>query len=73
VPYRRFSATWSTLLLTIAMLCLVPVWRTIGLGQVNMLLMAMVAWDVLASQVTCWAGARRTRRDPRPPAPTSLS
>jgi alpha-1,2-mannosyltransferase len=48
VPYWRFPAAWSTLVLTIAMLCLVPVWRTIGLGQVNMLLMAMVAWDVLA-------------------------
>jgi alpha-1,2-mannosyltransferase len=47
VPYWRFPPAWSTLLLTLAMLCLVPVWRTIGLGQVNMLLMAMVAWDVL--------------------------
>jgi alpha-1,2-mannosyltransferase len=36
VPYWRFPAAWSTLLLTMAMLCLVPVWRTIGLGQVNM-------------------------------------
>ena len=55
VPYWRFPAAWSTLLLTMAMLCLVPVWRTTGLGQVNILLMAMVAVDVLA--VT----ARRSR------------
>lgn len=55
VPYWHFPAAWSTLLLTVAMLCLVPVWRTIGLGQVNVLLMAMVAVDVLA--VT----ARRSR------------
>ena len=48
VPYWRFPATWSTLLLTVAMLGLVPVWRTIGLGQVNILLMAMAAVDVLA-------------------------
>jgi len=55
VPYWRFPVGWSTALLTVAMLCLVPVWRTIGLGQVNVLLMAMVAVDVLA--VT----ARRSR------------
>jgi alpha-1,2-mannosyltransferase len=55
VPYWRFPAAWSTLLLTVAMPCLVPVWRTTGLGQVNILLMAMVAVDVLA--VT----ARRSR------------
>jgi alpha-1,2-mannosyltransferase len=55
VPHWRFPVAWSTLLLTVAMLCLVPVWRTIGLGQVNVLLMAMVAVDVLA--VT----ARRSR------------
>ena len=48
VPYWRFPVAWSILLLTAAMLCLVPVWRTIGLGQVNVLLMAMVAVDVLA-------------------------
>jgi alpha-1,2-mannosyltransferase len=47
VPCWRFPAAWSTLLLTVAMLCLMPVWRTIGLGQVNMLLMAMVTVDVL--------------------------
>src|ERR1700728_2325932 len=55
VPYWRFPAGWSTLLLAAAMLGVVPVWRTIGLGQVNVLLMAMVAVDVLA--VT----ARRSR------------
>jgi alpha-1,2-mannosyltransferase len=48
VPYWRFPAAWSTLLLTAAMLGLMPVWHTIGLGQVNVLLMAMVAVDVLA-------------------------
>jgi alpha-1,2-mannosyltransferase len=48
MPSWRFPAAWSTLLLTVAMMCLVPVWRTIGLGQVNILLMAMVAVDVLA-------------------------
>jgi len=58
VPYWRFPAAWSTLLLTVAMLCLVPVWRTIGLGQVNMLLMAMVALDVLAvtARGSRWGG-----------------
>jgi alpha-1,2-mannosyltransferase len=55
VPYWRFPAARSTLLLTVVMMCLVPVWRTIGLGQVNVLLMAMVVVDVLA--VT----ARRSR------------
>jgi glycosyl transferase family 87 len=48
VPYWRFPAACSTPLLTAAMLCLVPVWRTIGLGQVNVVLVAMVAVDVLA-------------------------
>jgi alpha-1,2-mannosyltransferase len=47
VPYWHFPAAWSTLLLTMAMLCLLPVWRTIALGQVTVLLMAMVAVDVL--------------------------
>ena len=58
VPYWRFPAAWSTLALTVAMLCLVPVWRTIGLGQVNILLMAMAAVDVLAvtTRRSRWAG-----------------
>jgi alpha-1,2-mannosyltransferase len=58
VPYWRFSVSWSTPLLTVAMLCLVPVWRTIALGQVNVLLMAMVAMDVLAvtARGSRWAG-----------------
>lgn len=58
VPYWRFPAVRSTLLLTVAMLCLVPVWRTIGLGQVNVLLMAMVAVDVLAvtARGSRWGG-----------------
>jgi alpha-1,2-mannosyltransferase len=58
VPYWRFPAAWSILLLTAAMLCLVPVWRTIGLGQVNVLLMAMVVVDVLAvtARGSRWGG-----------------
>jgi alpha-1,2-mannosyltransferase len=58
VPYWRFPAGLSTLLLTAAMLCLVPVWRTIGLGQVNVLLMAMVTVDVLAitARGSRWGG-----------------
>jgi alpha-1,2-mannosyltransferase len=58
VPYWRFPAGWSTLLLAAAMLGLVPVWRTIGLGQVNVLLMAMVAVDVLAvtARGSRWGG-----------------
>jgi alpha-1,2-mannosyltransferase len=58
VPYWRFPAAWSTPLLTAAMLCLVPVWRTIALGQVNVLLMAMVAVDVLAvtARGSRWGG-----------------
>jgi alpha-1,2-mannosyltransferase len=48
VAYWRFPAAWSTPLLTAAVLCLVPVWRTIAPGQVNVLLMAMVGVDVLA-------------------------
>ena len=47
VPYWRFPVAWSTVPLAVTMLCLVPVWRTIGLGQVNILLMAMVVSDVL--------------------------
>jgi alpha-1,2-mannosyltransferase len=58
VPYWRFPARWSTLLLAAAMLGLVPVWRTIGLGQVNVVLMAMVAVDVLAvtARGSRWGG-----------------
>jgi alpha-1,2-mannosyltransferase len=58
VPYWRFPAAWSTPLLTAAMLCLVPVWRTIALGQVNVLLMAMVTVDVLAvtARGSRWGG-----------------
>lgn len=46
VPYWRFPAAWSTPPLTVAMLCLVPVCRTAGLGQLNLVLMAMVVVDV---------------------------
>jgi len=58
VPYWRFPAGWSVVLLTAVMLCLVPVWSDIGLGQVNILLMAMVAVDVLvvAPRESRWAG-----------------
>jgi alpha-1,2-mannosyltransferase len=58
VPHWRFPAAWSTLLLTLAMLGLVPVWRTIGLGQVNTLLMAMVVCDVLVvtARGSRWGG-----------------
>ena len=58
VPYWRFPAGWSTLLLTVAMLGLVPVWRTVGLGQVNVLLMAIVAVDVLTvtARGSRWGG-----------------
>jgi len=58
VPCWRFPAGWSTLLLTVAMLCLMPVWRTIGLGQVNLLLMAMVTVDVLVvtARRSQWGG-----------------
>jgi alpha-1,2-mannosyltransferase len=58
VPYWRFPAGWSTLLLTGAALCLIPVVHTIGLGQVNLLLMAMVTVDVLvvALRGSRWGG-----------------
>jgi alpha-1,2-mannosyltransferase len=55
VPYWRFPAGWSALLLTGATLCLLPVDHTIGLGQVNLLLMAMVTVDVL---VVAFRGSR---------------
>jgi alpha-1,2-mannosyltransferase len=58
VGYWRFPAGWSALLLTVAMLCLLPVWRTIGLGQVNTVLMAMVTVDVLVvtARRSQWGG-----------------
>jgi alpha-1,2-mannosyltransferase len=57
-PFWRFRAGWSTLLLTLGTLCLLPVYHTIGLGQVNLLLMAMVTLDVLAltARGSRWAG-----------------
>ncbi len=57
-PYWRFPAGWSTLLLTAATLCLLPIYHTIGLGQVNLVLMAMVALDVLAltARGSRWGG-----------------
>ena len=44
--------------LAVTMLCLVPLWRTIGLGQVNILLMAMVVSDVLVvtARGSRWGG-----------------
>ena len=58
VPYWRFPAGWSALLLTGATLGLIPVDHTIGLGQVNLLLMAMVTADVLvvALRGSRWGG-----------------
>ena len=58
VPYWRFPVAWSTVPLAVTMLCLVPVWRTIGLGQVNLLLMAMVVSDVLVvtARGSRWGG-----------------
>ena len=58
VPYWRFPVAWSTVPLAVTMLCLVPVWRTIGLGQVNILLMAMVVSDVLVvtARGSRWGG-----------------
>lgn len=47
------SARWwssparATLVFSVLMLCLEPVWRTIFLGQINLVLMAMVVLDVL--------------------------
>jgi alpha-1,2-mannosyltransferase len=58
MPRWRFPVARSTLLLTLATLGLVPVWRTVGLGQVNILLMAMVACDVLvvSKRGSRWGG-----------------
>ncbi|HWO64211.1 MAG TPA: glycosyltransferase 87 family protein [Umezawaea sp.] len=38
------------------LLCLEPVWRTVGLGQVNVLLMALVLADVLALRGSRFSG-----------------
>jgi alpha-1,2-mannosyltransferase len=58
VPCWRFPAGWSALLLTVATLCLLPVYHTVGLGQVNLLLMAMVTVDVLVvtARGSRWGG-----------------
>ena len=58
VPYWRFPPASSTALLTVVMLCLLPVWRTIALGQVNLVLMSVVAVDVLAvtARGSRWGG-----------------
>jgi alpha-1,2-mannosyltransferase len=58
VPYWRFPAGRSALLLTGVTLCLLPVYHTVGLGQVNLLLMAMVTVDVLVvtARGSRWGG-----------------
>ena len=58
VPDWRFPAAGSTLLLTAAVLCLVPVWRTIALGQITIILMGLVVVDVLAvtARGSRWGG-----------------
>jgi alpha-1,2-mannosyltransferase len=58
VPYWRFPAGWSALLLTGATAGLLPVAHTVGLGQVNLLVMAMVIVDVLVVAVrgSRWGG-----------------
>ncbi|MBM7771770.1 alpha-1,2-mannosyltransferase [Actinokineospora baliensis] len=43
----KFRAGWPFGALLLSTLLLEPVWRTLGLGQVNLLLMAMVVADVL--------------------------
>jgi alpha-1,2-mannosyltransferase len=49
------SPARSTLVFTLVFLALEPVWRTIFLGQINLILMAMVILDVL---VICARGSR---------------
>jgi alpha-1,2-mannosyltransferase len=49
------SPARSTLVVTLIFLGLEPVWRTIFLGQINLILMAMVVLDVL---VICARGSR---------------
>jgi alpha-1,2-mannosyltransferase len=58
VPYWRFPAGWSALLLAGATAGLLPIAHTIGLGQVNLLVMAMVTADVLvvAHRGSRWGG-----------------
>ncbi|RZS40841.1 alpha-1,2-mannosyltransferase [Herbihabitans rhizosphaerae] len=41
---------------TVAVLGLEPVWRSVGLGQVNLLLMAVIALDVLALKGSRYSG-----------------
>ena len=48
-----------TLLLAVLLLALEPVWRTVSLGQINLILMAMVVLDVL---VVCTESGGRWRR-----------
>ncbi|WP_043840870.1 glycosyltransferase 87 family protein [Amycolatopsis taiwanensis] len=42
--------------LTVCALALEPVWKTLVLGQINLILMALVVVDVLALASTRWAG-----------------
>jgi alpha-1,2-mannosyltransferase len=50
------AATSRALPLLLPLLALEPVWRTIGLGQVNVVLMAMVVVDVLVLRGTRFSG-----------------
>ncbi|WP_434444965.1 glycosyltransferase 87 family protein [Lentzea sp. E54] len=50
---RLVGGCWWALPL---LLCLEPVWRTVGLGQVNVLLMALVLVDVLALRGSRFSG-----------------
>jgi alpha-1,2-mannosyltransferase len=52
---RRLSGTEPVLLLGL-LVVLEPVWRTIGLGQINALLMALVVWDVLPTRDRRYGG-----------------
>jgi alpha-1,2-mannosyltransferase len=58
VPFWRYPAGRSTLVLTAATLGLLPVYHTVGLGQVNLILMAMVTADVLvvSARGSRWGG-----------------
>jgi alpha-1,2-mannosyltransferase len=61
---RTFESRWwpsparATLMFSVLMVGLEPVWRTLALGQVNLILMAMVVLDVLVitPRGSRWAG-----------------
>jgi alpha-1,2-mannosyltransferase len=58
MPRWWASPARSTLVLTLVFLGLEPVWRTIFLGQINLILMAMVVLDVLVicARDSRWGG-----------------